>query len=226
MIKNWKVTAWLSSPLAGDPPALDSLLEWELARRLGMKHHLKLTRNVPLSQIEHVPIPLYQVTLGGHDVYRCSDPILPEPRAEWADHNSKRIDTGMIALMLAPSERKSLLIASGPYKMRYVPVRCRLVDRVAWFFHGDRKEVNKLLKSVVALGRKRNIGYGLIERWEYEETEDDCSITALCQGKPVLMKTIPSGPHLKNMTGYRRSFGGGFPPYWHPETYMEIAVPC
>ena len=25
------ITAWLSSPLAGDPPQLDSLLEWSLA---------------------------------------------------------------------------------------------------------------------------------------------------------------------------------------------------
>lgn len=226
MINNWKATAYLSTPLAFDPPALDALLEWELARRLGMKHHNKLTRNVPLSEIERVPIPLAQRTINGRDVYCCSDPIIPAPRAEWSDHQSKRIDTDLVALMLAPSDRKSLLVASGPYKMRYVPVRVRLIDCVVWFFRGDRKEVNKLLKSVIGLGKHRNIGYGLIERWEYEETPEDYSIFAPCRGKPVLMKTIPAGAQLENVTGYRKSFGGAFPPYWHPETYMEIAVTC
>lgn len=226
MIRSWKVTAWLSSPLAGNLPALDALLEWELAHRLGYKHHKKLGRDIPLSQIERPPIPLYQVTLGGHNIYRCSDPIIPAPRAEWADHLAKRFDTDLAALLLAPSERKNLLVASGPYKMRFVPIRVRLVERVVWFFHGDRAEVNKLLKKVIALGKHRNMGYGLIDQWEYEEMSEDYSILALCQGKPVLMKTVPIGPHLQNVTGYRRSFGGGFPPYWHPETYMEIAVPC
>lgn len=226
MIKNWKATACLSTPLAFDPPAFDALLEWELARRMGMKHHNKLTRDIPLFQIKRVPIPLAQRTINEHDVYCCSDPILPPPRAEWSDHQAKRIETHKIALLLDSTQRRSLLIGSGPYKMRYVPVRVRLVDCVIWFFRGDKKEVNKLLKSVIGLGKHRNIGYGLIDRWEYEETPEDYSITVLCRGKPVLMKTIPTGPQLEGLTGYRKSFGGAFPPYWHPETYMEIAVPC
>jgi len=227
VIKNWKVTAWLSSPLAGEPPALDAILEWELSKRLGMKHHNKLTRNVPLSDIQRVPIPLAKRTISGHDVYACSNPIIPEPTAEWVDHMARRIDTDLIALLLAPNQRKSLLVASGPYKMLYRPLRIRLVDRVVWFARGDKTEIRKLLKSVNALGSHRGIGYGLVERWELEETgEDDYSIFADCQGKPVLMKTIPFGHSLQNVGGYKHSFGGAFPPYWHPETYMEIAIPC
>jgi hypothetical protein len=227
MIKNWKATAWLSSPLAGDPPAFDAILEWELSRRLGMKHHLKLTRDIPLSEILRVPIPLAQRTISGKDVYCCSDPIIPEPLApEWVERVSKRIDTDFIALLLAPEERRNLLVASGPYKMRYAPIRVRLVERVCWFFRGDKKEVHKLLKSVYALSSHRGIGYGLIDRWEFEEKESDNSIFAERHGKPVLMKTIPMGNGLNNATGYRKSFGGAMPPYWHPENYMEIAVPC
>jgi hypothetical protein len=226
MIKNWRVTAQLATPLAGEPPAFDALLEWELARRLGMKYYNKLTRNVPLLDIPRVPIPLAQRTINGRDVYCCSDPIIASPIAEWADHQSKRIDTDLVALLLAPGQRKSLLIASGPYKMRYVPVRVRLITGIVWFFRGDKKEVNKLLKSVIGLGKHRNIGYGIIDGWDYEETEADYSITAMQHGKPVLMKTIPAGAELENLTGYRKSFGGGAPPYWHPENYMEIAVPC
>jgi len=226
MIKNWKVTAWLSSPLAGEPPQIDAMLGWELSRRLGYKHCRKLTRDTPLSDIENPPIPLAKRTVSGRDVYCCSNPILPDPKAEWVERLSKRIDTDEIALLLAPEHRKSLLIASGPYKMRYVPERIRLVDCVCWFVRGDRKEINKLLKSVYAIGKHRNIGYGLVEKWEYEEMESDYSITALRHGKPVLMKTIPYGDGCTNVTGYKRSFGAATMPYWHPENYMEIAVPC
>jgi hypothetical protein len=228
MIKNWRATAWLSSPLAGEPPALDAVLEWELSRRLGMRHHLKVTRGTPLSELPRVPIPLAMRTMSGHDVYCCSDPILPPLLApEWVERTSKRIDADLIALLLTPEERKSILTASGPYKMLYKPVRIRLVDRICWFFRGDRKEVNKLLKSVFSLGSHRGIGYGGIERWEYEDMgENDYSIFAPRHGKPVLMKTIPFGHSLQNVTGYKKSFGGAFPPYWHPENHREIAVPC
>jgi hypothetical protein len=67
----------------------------------------------------------------------------------------------------------------------------------------------------------------MIDRWEFELMgEDDWSIFAEQHGKPVLMKTIPFGHSLQNVCGYRRSIGGAFPPYWHPENCMEVAVPC
>lgn len=226
MIKNWKVTAYLASPLAGEPPKLDAVLMWEMSFRLGMKHARKLTRDVPLSEIPPVPVPLSRRTLSGVDVYCVSDPIMESPLAEWTEYCNKRIDTALIALMLRPEERKSLLVASGPYKMRHAPLRVRLIERVAWFARGDRKELREILKSVHSLGSHRGAGYGIVERWEFEETEEDYSITALCRGKPVLMKTVPVGHHLQNVTGFRKSFGGAYPPYWHPETYREIAVPA
>jgi len=226
MIRSWKVTARLSSPLAGDPPALDAILEWEMTRRLGIKSGRKLTRDTRLSDIQRVGLPLYQTTLAGVNVYRCSDPIIPAPRAEWADHQAKRFDTDLAALLLAPGERKSIGTTSGDYKMRYTPIRCRLVDRVVWFFYGDRYEVRRLLLSVNSLGKHRGIGYGLVAGWDFVEASEDYSIFAPRDGRKVLMKTVPVGPHLEGIEGFKRSFGGAFPPYWHPETKMEIAIPC
>ena len=226
MIGNWKVTAWLSSPLAGEPPYLDAILEGEMSFRLGVKHGQKLTRDTPLSEISRVPVPLAKRTIAGHDVYACSDPIIPDPISEWVDRSSKRIDSDYIALLLAPKERKSLGVSSGPYKMRYAPIRVRLIDRICWFFRGDKYEIRRILKSVLTIGQYRKIGYGIVRLWEYEETEKDFSIFAESEDGNILMKTIPSGGELVGVSGYRRSFGGAFPPYWHPETYMEIAVPC
>jgi hypothetical protein len=226
MLKNWKVTCNLMSPICGDAPYLDSLLEYELSLRLGMKNARKMTRNVPLSEIEKPPIPLAKKTINGHDIYCSSNPIYGPVASEWVDHTGKRSDTGKLSLMVKPEKRRTLLTASGPYKMRYVPNRIRLVNKICWFVRGDRKEINKLLKKIVAMGHLRNIGYGMIAGWEYEEIENDYSIFAEYSGKKVLMKTIPEGSDLNNVTAFTRSFGGGFPPYWHPETFMEIAVPC
>jgi CRISPR type IV-associated protein Csf3 len=190
-----------------------------------MKHARKLTRNVRLSDIERVPIPLAKRTIAGKDVYCCSDPIYGETLAEWVDNQAKRFDTDAVALILHESQRKKLLTSSGPYKSRFVPLRVRMINKVCWFVRGDRKEINKLLKKIVALGHCRNIGYGVVGSWEYEELEEDNSIYAMHQGKRVVMKTLPIEA-ATDCYGYRHSYGGAFPPYWHPETFGEIAIPC
>jgi hypothetical protein len=225
MIKNWKVTCNLVSPLCGEPPRIDSLLEYELSLRLGMKRARKMTRDIPLSQIEKPPIPLVKRTICGHDVYCSSEPIIGNVFSEWSDKQAKRFDTSTVALMLHESQRKKLLTSSGPFKARFVPLRIRLIDKIVWFVRGDKKEINKLLKKIVALGHCRNIGYGIIGSWEYEEMEEDYSIFANHKGKNVLMKILQIEA-AKGTTGYRHSYGGAFPPYWHPETFMEIAIPC
>lgn len=236
MIRNWQVTATLMSPIAADPPQFDSILEWELAKRLGLKHHNKVTRATPIEELEPVPIPLAKRTferpndagqLEALDVYCCSDPIIPEPLAEWVDHSARRFDTTKLALMLDPSQRKNLLTASGPYKMLFKPIRVRLLPSVSWFIRGDRKECYKLLKSIFALGHLRNWGYGLVSSWGFEEMEEDYSLFAPGpDGRRKLMKTLPYGEYLDEISGWRRSFGGMAPPYWHPDRAGEIAIPC
>lgn len=227
MIKNWKITAWLNSPLCGEPPALDAVLAWELSLRLGSKHHKKLTRNTKLKDIDVMPVPVAKRTISGVDILCCSDPILPEPLSEWEERQSKRFDTTHNALILAEKNRKSLLVASGPYKQRYSPLRVRLVENVVWFARCSRKETNKLLKSIISIGKGRNYGYGLVRCWDFEPTEGDFSIFSQYKGKNVLMKTIPLKCALElESTGYRRDYGAWQPPYWHPENFDEVAKPC
>lgn len=36
---NWKVTAVLASPLAGEPPQLDAILEYEMAQAIAYQYH-------------------------------------------------------------------------------------------------------------------------------------------------------------------------------------------
>jgi hypothetical protein len=230
-LKNWKVTAWLASPLCGDAPMLDAILAWELSLRLGAKHAKKTGRWTPASEIERMPIPIAIRRMNGFDIYCASDPIVPVPEIpEQVVHISKRFETSKLALALAPEHRKTILTASGPYKSRFTPERVRYVPCVCWIVCGDREGMNKLLKKVTSIGKHRNIGYGAVMQWEYEEMAEgyeNCNaILAPHQGKRVLMRTIPMDALPENVCGYRVSFGGYMPPYWHPEMQRKVAQPC
>jgi CRISPR type IV-associated protein Csf3 len=221
MLKNWRLTVNMLTPLAVKPPALDALLMWELSNRVGLNHAEKLTRGIPLSQVkkcEH--LPLCKKTIAGVDVFRCSDPIY-RIEYEYHERQAKRFECDKMALLLRETERKSLLTASGPYKMRFVPIRCMLIPKVVYFFRGDKTEVNKLLKGVFAIGKHRNIGYGFVRDFEFQEMEEDYSVFS----GNVLMRSIPFVDDL-TIQGARRSYGACKPPYWHPDNYMEILEPC
>lgn len=238
MIGNWKLTIHMLTPLAVSPPALDALLMWELSNRLGQNRSdilnlkniddmlpEKLTKNVSLSSVKPCTnIPLSRFNIGGHDIFRCSNPIY-KIEHEYHERQAKRFECDKMALYLHDAERKSLLIASGPYKMRFVPIRCMLIPKVVYFFRGDRYEVNKLLKKIYGIGKHRNIGYGVIKDYEFEKTETDNSIFYEVDSKKILMKTIPFIDD-KTIIGARRSFGACQPPYWHPDNYMEVLEPC
>ena len=227
MIKNWLVSAWLASPLAGDVPMLDALLEWEMSLRLGMKHAKKVGRWTSPDEIKNVPIPLAKRTINGYDIYCCSNPILPPLQVpEWIDRTSKRFESSKMAQIIAPEYRKNVVTGAGPYKSRFASERIRLVDRVCWFIRGDKPEINKLLKDIHAIGKDRNIGYGFVWQWTFDEMAEDYSIFAPQDGKQILMRTIPLRGELDNICGYKKSFGGWKPPYWHPAFQIEVAIPC
>jgi hypothetical protein len=223
MLKNWRLTINMLSPLAVSPPALDALLMWELSNRIGLNHAEKLTRNVPLSSVkkcEHLPLCKY--TIGGVDVFRCSNPVY-KIEHEYHERQAKRFDCDHMAQLLRPDAQKSLLVASGPYKMRFVPIRVMVIPKIVYFFRGDAYEVKRLLKNVFAIGKHRNIGYGIVKSYEYEEMEKDHSVFS----GDILMRTIPyvDDPAFI-IKGARKSYGACKPPYWHPDNYMEILEPC
>jgi len=220
MLKNWRLTVNMLTPLAVKPPALDALLMWELSNRVSLNHAEKLTRGIPLSQVkkcEH--LPLCKKTIAGVDVFRCSDPIY-RIEYEYHERQAKRFECDKMALFLRETERKSLLTASGPYKMRFVPIRCMLIPKVVYFFRGDKKEVNKLLKGIFAIGKHRNIGYGFVRNFEFQEMDEDYSVFA----GSVLMRSIPFVDD-STIQGAQIGYGSCKPPYWHPDNIMKILVP-
>jgi CRISPR type IV-associated protein Csf3 len=225
MLENWKLTIHLNSQISDKPPMLESLLTWELSRRLGFSSGEDLSKSTPIENIREIGLPICKKTIAGVDVFQCSNPIY-HVEHEYHEHQAKSFEGDKMAMMLDERERKSLLVASGPYKMRFVPVRTLLIPKVVYFFRGDRKEVSKLLKSVTHIGRLRSIGYGRICHYEFKLVDYNYSIFADDDsGYQVLMRTIP---YVDDQTikGARKSFGPCKPPYWHPDNYMEVLEPC
>lgn len=218
-----RVTAWMASPIAGDVPHLDALLEFEMAQRLGLAQ--KIRRECAAPPPGEIHIPMLRQSYGGVGVACCSSPIYA-PRSTFREHIAKRLAVEHAPLL---SENSRLVVATGnaTYKSYRLPLTMIDCERVVWLCEADRRPLLKLLKSVTSIGKKRGIGYGRIAKWEAEDVEGDCWWFGNRDGCAVLMRPLPWCEQLpKNLVGARRDFGACSPPYWHPDRYLEIVIPC
>lgn len=218
-----RVTAWMVSPIVGDPPHIDALLEFEMAQRHGVA--CKLRRDLPAPPESAIHIPMLRRRIGGRSVACCSSPIVDLHRSS-REHFTKRLAVEHTDLLSA-NERRVVATGNGTYKSYRLPIDLIVCRRVVWFCEADRRPLLKLLKSVTAIGPKRSHGFGRIARWEADHVDGSFWWFADSPTGRVLMRPLPDGDHLPaDLTGYRRDFGACSPPYWHPDRYGEIVVPC
>lgn len=222
---NWRVEATLSSPLAGDPPYLDGLLEYEMSQRLGLAG--KVLRSDPAPEVGAVHIPCLRGDFGGvRGIPRVSAPIMAATD-DRHEHFAKRIAVEHAAL-LAPSNRLVVATGNSTYKSYRLPLRTRNVAKVVWFVTGaKRRNLLSLLDSVKSIGKKRSDGYGRIADWEAYPVEEDYAWFAPTPNGTLLMRALPNCDQLpKDLIGYKRALGACQPPMWHPDRCMEIVVPA
>lgn len=221
------VTAHLVTPLAGDAPRLDGVLEcaMSLFHPKAVPGH-KITRDGPAPPMGAIPISVARERLGDWIVARCSDPILPACELETVEHVAKKIAVENADLLRA--DRRLVVSTTNSWTKSYrLPLRIRPVDRVCWFAVGERKGVLRILRLVHAIGKKPSIGYGRVAKWTAERIDADLSWFAPSHEGPVLMATLPVGGWLpEGLVGARRDYRTACPPYWHPERYAEVVVPC
>lgn len=225
---NLKVTARLAGPIAGDAPRLDSLLEIVMSRHTRKPADRgALDRNAPCPPPGDVRIPLLRRELGPWLVGCCSDPIYGAVRDESVDRIARSITPSNAGLLDGDSSLR-IPTSSGWTKSCLIPLRVRLVDEVVWFATGDRRSLyNTLRHGVRFLGKKAAVGYGRVASWDVERVEHDWTWYAPHESGTLLMATLPDGEWLPlDLTGYRRDYGGAAPPYWHPDRFAEIVVPC
>lgn len=218
-----KITAQMASPICGEIPQFDALLEFEMAQRQGVAQ--KLRRELPAPPQGAVHIPMVRRRLGPWEVGCCSAPIARQ-RAEFKEHKAKRLATERAELLQA-SQRLVVATGNATYKSYRLPQRVRDFERIVWLVWGHRRPIKSLLRSVRSLGMDRSVGYGRVESWVLEEVPGEEWWYAPSAAGTVLMRPLPYGPWLpKDLIGYRRDFGACCAPYWHPDRYGEIVVPC
>ena len=227
-MKSLKVSARLGSPLCGDPPHLDALLELALAHAQGMPTY-EIDRSRPCPPVAQIGIPLVRRWINGSLVSCCSSPILSEMECERVEHVNTRFPLEH-SPRLSEGERTIVATSNAQFKSYRLPLRIRNVSQIAWFaLSGDRRRLLRVLqRNIRSLGKKRSVGYGRVTAWEVDEVSADWSWFATDQdGTQVLMRPLPLGVELpESLTGCRQDFGGCQPPYWHPDRYQEIVVPC
>lgn len=223
-----RVTARLASPLAGDPPHLDSLLEFACAPEQDGLSRYQVDRNYPAPEQGAVAIPLARTWVGPWLVSHCSAPIFAE-RSDVVEHFAKRV-AGDHVLMLDARERKTVSTTAGDTKSYRMPLRIRTVDSVVWFCRGEKDPIERAIRGFRGIGKKVSIGYGAVAEWTVEDTEDDYSWFADKGGLPVLMRPLPRDVGdvalPGDLVGYVNAFGACSPPYWHYDRFTEIIKPC
>ncbi len=233
------LTAWLDVPLAGDPPQLDALLEWSLSsfqddfqaqQRAGLPH-FQIDRSRPAPPPGTIPIPVLRRQVGRWPIALCSSPILPlSPGGETVDYINKRLGVEHASL-LSVAERKVVNTTNCWTKSYRLPLRIRAVPCVRWFCVGNERNLRKALRYVHAIGKKVADGYGRVREWTTETARGDCSWFAPHESGTILMRPLPlqveARPWLPdNLMGCRQHFGACVPPYWHPDRFTEIVIPC
>jgi len=88
----------------------------------------------------------------------------------FTSHWRKRFDN-LSALKYA--ETKNVNTISGKYKAYNMPVQLELVEKIEFIVVADLMQLIKLLQKITSLGKKHNLGFGAIEKWTIEETEQD-----------------------------------------------------
>lgn len=217
-----RVTARLCSPLAGDAPHLDGLLEKTIASQ--MHQSINVDRRRPAPPLAAIPIPIVRERVGVWQIAKCSSPILA-PAVDSVEYYTRNIDSAN-ADLLAPASQKRIVTSSTWTKSHRLPLRVRHLDRVVWFCEGSRNGVRSATKSIYAIGKKTSQGFGRVASWEVFNIDNDYSWFAMSDEGLVLMRPLPIEIIAEDVIGYRRWFGACCPPYFHPDRKTEIGLPC
>jgi len=117
-----------------------------------------------------------------------------------------------------PFPRGKISRARGFFKDFYLRAIYAPVKRVLFYCTGELDEVQRLCSKVPALGKERNIGFGLVKRVEVHEIEEERGLVwnGLAM-RPIPVRLLKSWEDVAYMA-YR-------PPYWSKESVDLCAVP-
>lgn len=176
-----------------------------------VEHHPELMdvsrSGIPASELITPKLPL---ALRGHgdDWYWAASWAFGEPLKEQTVYVHKRFDDDLAAEYVDFQGRRGTVnVQSGYYKAQRKPNAVFLVPRLWWCCVGNKDEVERLLRHIPAIGKRRNIGFGRVREWRVEYADEDLSDA----------RAIPDEQGSERM-GIR-------PPYWLNQHYRQVRWP-
>lgn len=224
------IKAWLASPLAGEAPMLDAILERHAfihningCAALSAGRQLNSHDPITYDMLDCVPLA-QQLFACGEKCYCVSSPIV-DGVCETTEHFVRRADYATLKGRIKPTEIAKLRQTTGPYAPSFEPHRVRTVRAIAWYARGDVPLLKDWLSHIGHIGGKTAAGYGIVDRWEVEELGASMFDAWYLQDG-VLMRPVPIAVFNEAPKGAKPYFGAIKPPYWHPMRQMEIWKPC
>lgn len=212
-----KITAWLRCGIVGDPlQPIDGILYYAIHRR-DRRGDGRLMSRPKASAVEcgaddpHLRLPLKIRAGDTRDwYYAASGAIWPPHVADGTDYWVKRVDVAQAHFAAVTAK---VPISGGRYRGYRMPIPYRHALSVSWYVVGDPEEIRQLLSLVTHVGKKTEMGWGAVIRWEVEPTDDDYSERDAA-GQP----TRPLPDQAGILYGIR-------PPYWHPRNQTLCVLP-
>lgn len=165
-------------------------------------------------ELIHPELPLRRRELAGEWFWACSFGQY-QSRGEGIDYSHKRFDADAAAKWVDFGGRRGKIhVSSGYYKNYRHPIVYLLTPEIIWYAVGDAAEVQSLLVTITAIGKRIAIGYGTIADWRVEPYPIDLSCHDQA-GRSMRALPDPDGPRL---AGIR-------PPYWHPANMTRCVMP-
>jgi hypothetical protein len=205
-----RITFRLKAPLALGFPwiNLDALLAHvKLREELGERYYALPTK-VPA--VGEVDLPLRR----WRDLYVASVSLIdgrPELPGEFRVFSYfKRGDF--------PFTRGRVSRSRGFFKDFYLRLPYVTAATVVFYCTGEKEEVERLARLVPALGKDRNIGFGLVREAAVEEVEEERGLT----WRGLAMRPIP----VRYLRWFEEAVQLAYkPPYWAKESVALCAVP-
>lgn len=212
----FKVEIKLGSPLLLANPYIhgDSVLMALLMKRILGDEYYNLPSKSPIPVHKFLKMPLKQT----NDVYHASvsefdtDIIKTETvYKRFDEEHLDKVKTRITKIRLGQGFYKNYMM-----KFPVIPTR-----KVIFYFNGSMKECENILQDLTSLGKKTDIGYGLVRKISLEETEQDYSFVK--DGK--CMRPLPNKdfeflgmPSVSQRLAYKA-------PYWDKKNLAMCAAP-
>lgn len=121
----------------------------------------------------------------------------------------------------------SISPARGPYRDARVPAPVTPAATASWWAVGDAAAIRALLTPIRAIGRRRNVGEGMVLSWHVEARPDVTNITRwthLGETETLQRPCPPECAHASGVTDTRTVFYAIRPPSWNPDRLLPLAA--